>query len=72
MREVPETHQRGLLSLENLDQVIPFIDTTKQGTVYFTDTDVGLMTSKDGRIWICINGLAFLRFKPCPTKEVTE
>jgi hypothetical protein len=72
MREVPETHQRGLLSLENLDQVIPFIDTTKQGTVYFIDTDVGLMTSEDGRIWICINGLAFLRFKPGLRKEVTE
>lgn len=26
--------------------------------------DVGIQVATDGRIWVCINGAAFLRFKP--------
>lgn len=26
--------------------------------------DVGLQVAWDGRIWVCVNGVAFLRFKP--------
>lgn len=28
------------------------------------DDDLGIQISEDGRVWICINGKAFLRFHP--------
>ena len=27
---------------------------------------IGVQVSDDGRVWICVNGEAFLRFKPLP------
>lgn len=55
MDKVPEFHQQGHLSIENLDLIM---------MITLQDCDVGLQVSKDGRIWVCINGVAFLRFKP--------
>jgi len=52
MKTLPETHQEGLISvsqnLEMGDQL----------------GDFGIQIAKDGRVWICINGLAAIRFKP--------
>lgn len=48
--EVPETHLRGLVTLET--EIKPGIH------------DFGIQISKDGRVWICIDGQAFMRFKP--------
>lgn len=31
--------------------------------------DFGIQISEDGRVWICINGQAFIRFKPQLSKE---
>jgi hypothetical protein len=52
---VPETHQQGHLSIENLDLI-------KSSDLH--NCDVGIQTSPDGRIWLCVNGIAFIRFKP--------
>jgi len=52
---IPETHQQGFLSIENQD----FVDGVNQ-----LDCDVGIQTHDDGRIWICVNGIAWIRFKP--------
>ena len=30
--------------------------------------DLGIQVAKDGRVWVCINGIAFLRFKPTTTE----
>ena len=30
----------------------------------FPKEDIGIQIAEDGRIWICINGVSFLRFKP--------
>ena len=47
-----ETHQTGYLSIENkLPENIK-------------ECDFGVQIAEDGRIWICINGIAFLRFNP--------
>ncbi len=51
MKELKETHQQGFLSIEQLD-------------VHTQFCDLGIQIAKDGRIWICINGIAFIRFKP--------
>ena len=33
------------------------------------NADLGIQISYDGRVWLCINGIAFLRFKPKFNKE---
>lgn len=58
MKEYKESHQRGYLTIE---KEIPKL--TK-------DCDLGIQIAKDGRVWICIDGQAFLRFHP--SMEVTE
>jgi len=62
--EVAEIHQRGLLGVENLEHVLSL-----HSAGALVDCDVGLQTHFDGRIWICVNGIAFLRFKPNPTTK---
>lgn len=52
-----ETHQKGHLSLENEATVLGMLKENKEN-------DVGIMISPDGRIWLCVNGVAFIRFKP--------
>lgn len=52
MKDYPETHQQGHLSIEK----ISLSDLQK--------CDFGIQIAKDGRIWICVNGMAFLRFRP--------
>jgi len=48
----PETHQFGRISIENLPDS------------NFLDGDLGIQISDNGRVWVCINGIAFIRFKP--------
>lgn len=51
--ELKETHTQGFLSVErNIESSL--------------DCDFGIQIAKDGRVWICIDGVAFLRFKPTP------
>lgn len=47
-----ETHQHGIISIE-----CDIPDKSMIG-------DIGIQISTDGRIWVCINGIAFLRFRP--------
>lgn len=52
VQEYPETHMMGNISIENIpEKPISY-------------GDIGVQIAGDGRIWICINGIAFLRFKP--------
>jgi len=53
--EYPEIHMNGILSIENEEIVKPLVN--KPGT------DVGIQISNDGRIWLCVDGVAFIRFK---------
>lgn len=57
IKEYKETHQYGRLSVEMpLDEK-------------FYDCDLGIQIATDGRIWLCIDGKAALRFKP--TTKIT-
>lgn len=59
--EVPEFHQQGSLGICNLDEVIKMLqETSEDGET----VDVGLQVSHEGRIWLCVNGMALIRFKP--------
>ena len=49
--EIQETHITGHLSVEAEFSSL-------------VNCDFGIQISEDGRIWICINGQAFIRFKP--------
>ena len=53
---VPETHSFGVISFENIPAELL--------EHRYIRADLGLMTAKDGRIWLCINGEAFIRFSP--------
>ena len=55
MKELPEIHQQGMLSIEN-QELLASIDKS--------NLDFGIQVSVDGRVWVCLNGIAFLRFKP--------
>lgn len=66
--EVPEFHQTGNLTLENVD--LFFVGVSNQITGLREPVDVGLQVAKDGRIWLCINGIAFLRFSPHPNGKM--
>ena len=49
--ELKETHVKGSLSIE-------------QDLKSIKECDFGIQIAVDGRVWICINGVAFIRFKP--------
>ena len=59
MEDYPETHQQGTISLDNKVA----IDLLFDGTNYL-EADFGVQIAKDGRIWLCINKIPFVRFKP--------
>ena len=52
MKPYEETHQDGMISFEQ---------DIKHGMI---KGDFGIQIAKDGRIWICIDGHALIRFKP--------
>lgn len=54
-KDFPETHKQGHVSIENLEMV---------KTMDLHDVDFGVQISADGRVWCCVNGIAFIRFRP--------
>ncbi len=52
IRPYPETHQQGTILLETVPPV------------NYIEGDLGIQIAEDGKVWICINGIAFLRFTP--------
>ena len=51
LKEQKEIHTQGHLSVEaDIKSLL--------------DCDFGIQISVDGRVWICIDGIAFIRFKP--------
>lgn len=49
---VDETHQDGVISIEQNIEI---------GAVH---GDLGIQIASDGRIWVCLNGKALIRFAP--------
>lgn len=52
VKSYPEMHQTGHLSVER-----PLLRGLKE-------CDFGVQIAEDGRVWVCIDGEAFLRFSP--------
>ena len=53
-------YQQGYasLDLENLSQALG------QDASKLLDCQFGVQIADDGRVWVCVNGITFLRFKP--------
>jgi len=61
IKEYPEKHQQGTMSLENINTVGFGIKEVDKQVI---KGDFGIHIAKDGRVWVCIDGIAFLRFSP--------
>jgi hypothetical protein len=57
MRELRETHMNGIVSIE------------QDMSISATECDFGIQIAKDGRIWICVDGRALIRFRPTQEKK---
>ncbi len=56
VQQYPETHvPASYITVEN------HFDFPLQG-------DIGVQVASDGRIWVCINGIAFIRSTPHPNR----
>ena len=64
MKEIKETHQKGTISIENIPTALESFNQGEITAPSYAEVDLSLQVAKDGRIWICINEIAFLRFKP--------
>ena len=64
-RKYEETHCLGKVSLENLSE-FGLVSACDGGPadMHNENTDLGIQIAEDGRVWLCISGIAFLRFKP--------
>lgn len=54
--EFPELHQEGTTQLHNQEEV--------ERAIAAGEVDFGLQVAVDGRVWVCVNGMAYIRFKP--------
>ena len=52
-----ETHMEGAVSFENN----PWDENAHIPVIY---GDFGIEIAEDGRVWICIDGISFIRFTP--------
>ena len=62
MKEYKETHQQGIISIENKELILDRDNDFSQ----IIKGDFGIQIATDGRVWVCIDGIAFIRFKPFP------
>lgn len=59
--EIKEIHCIGITTIENVEYIKEMISKDFESII---NVDVGLQISKSGNLWVCINGVALLRFKP--------
>jgi len=67
MKEYPETHQYGLVTVENLDLIAKGLSGNPYS--FGLEGDFGVQIAEDGRVWINVNGIALIRFKPTEKSE---
>jgi hypothetical protein len=61
----PETHQNGIVSIENLPDEL-------ECDPGHMKCDFGIHIASDGRVWICIDGIAFIRFSPHANEKMSK
>ena len=53
--EYGPVYQYGHLSIENTELI---------EQLHLGDCQFGIQVASDGRVWVCVNGIAWIRFKP--------
>lgn len=66
MKTYPETNQQGVISIENFPEEFG-LRSTPMGTSHM-EGHFGIQIAEDGRVWVNVNGIAFLRFKAITKK----
>ena len=64
-----ERHTLGHLSFENIS-MNDISEILNRG--YASNVDLGVQIAQDGRVWVCIDGIAFLRFSPHPDGKMSR
>ena len=54
-KEMDETHSQGIISIS---------EDYKTLCKDLQNADLGIQIGYNGRVWVCIDGIAFIRFKP--------
>jgi hypothetical protein len=72
MKEQHETHRFGSISIENVPAELRGGDPGEKDDYRVMQADFGIQIAKDGRVWVCINGIAFLRFSPHPDGKMSK
>jgi hypothetical protein len=69
VKAYPEKHQQGFISVENLELIVGENNIPRS---FGIKGDLGVQIAEDGRIWVCINGIAFMRFSPHPDGKMKK
>lgn len=72
IQQYEETHQSGCIILENLDMIRELTESKSLTDTSHILGDIGIQISGDGKIWVCINSIAFIRFKPDNKVKIEE
>jgi hypothetical protein len=73
MQSVDKPDIYGTLSIENIpDELISEVKAStrrgrKPSTIF--NCHIGIKVTEEGKVWLCINGIAFIRFNPRPSSK---
>lgn len=70
MKAIPEFHQQGNITVENLRMIFSDTNFNPEDGFGTIKGDLGVQVAEDGRVWICIDGIAFIRFSPHPNGKM--
>ncbi len=66
-KDLKESHCVGMLTIENIDQIKEMVTNSEKDMM---NADLGIMI-RDNKVWVCVNGIALLRFKSNNSKRDT-
>lgn len=66
MKEYREQHAQGRVLIENQEMILESLHNDS------FNHDIGVQIANDGRVWVCIDGIAFIRFSPHPNGKMNK
>ena len=72
MKEYPETHLQGTISIENIPEELYHEYLRGNYNPKQLQGDFAIQVAANGRVWVCINGIAFIRFSPHPNGKMQK
>lgn len=71
-KEYKEAHQEGTISIKNVPESLYLHFIRGEYQNIYIKGDLGIQIAKDGRVWICIDEVAFIMFSPHPDGEMQK